>query len=84
MNIYSDRIAETYASSTGGIFSFYITAKTTAGDANLSFETSNQNVNYEFDSLSIRRMNAVIKNTNIQEILAFSNTGSSSYDQACP
>ena len=83
-NIYSDRIAETYASSTGWMFSFYVTIKTTAADANITFETSNQNVNLEVDGMSIRRMNAVIKNTNPQETLIFSNTGAASYDQACP
>ena len=57
---------------------------TTASDANLSFETSNQSVNYEIDSLSIRRMNAVVKNTNVNEVLIFSNTGSAPYDPACP
>lgn len=83
-NVYSDRIAETFASSTGWLFSFYITVNTTASDANLSFETSNQSVNYEIDSLSIRRMNAVVKNTNVNEVLIFSNTGSAPYDPACP
>lgn len=83
-NVYSDRIAETFASSTGWYFSFYITTTTTAVDANLSFESSNQNVNYELDTLSIRRMNAVVKNTNVNEILIFSNTGAASYDPPCP
>lgn len=66
------------------MFSFYVTIKTTAADANITFETSNQNVNLEVDGMSIRRMNAVIKNTNPQETLIFSNTGAASYDQACP
>jgi Bacterial Ig domain len=83
-NVYSDRIAETPINATGGIFSFYLTTKTTASDANITFETSNQSINYELDSLSIRRMNAVVKNTNANEVLIFSNTGSSSYSQACP
>lgn len=66
------------------MFSFYVTIKTTAADANITFETSNQNVNLEIDDMSIRRMNAVIKNTNPQETVIFSNTGAASYDQACP
>jgi parallel beta-helix repeat protein len=83
-NIYSDRIAETFASATWGTFSFYFTINTTASDANLTFETSNQDVNYEIDAVNLYRMNAVIKNSNSNEILVFSNTGSVAYDQSCP
>jgi hypothetical protein len=83
-NIYSDRIAETHMTSTGGRFTFYITTKTTASDAIFSLETSNQDVSYELDTLSIRRMNAVVKNTNVNEIHIFSNTGASVYNQPCP
>jgi hypothetical protein len=72
-NIYSDRIAETYASSTGRTFSFYITTTTTAADANFSLETSNQGISYELDTISVRRMNTVIKNTNVNEVLIFPN-----------
>ncbi len=82
--VYADRIAETYASATGQMFSFYITTNTTAADAQLTLETSNQTVSYEIDSISIRRMNAVIKNTNANEVLIFSNTTNASYSQACP
>jgi hypothetical protein len=83
-NLYSDRIAETYASSTGRTFTFYLTTTATAADAALSFESSSQDISYEIDSVSVRRMNAVVKNTNVNETLIFSNTGSSAMDQLCP
>jgi hypothetical protein len=82
--LYSDRIADTYATASGGLFSFYVSATATAADAVLTFEVSNQNVTYELDTLSIRRMNAVIKNNTANEVLVFTNTGSSPYDQSCP
>jgi hypothetical protein len=71
--VYSDRIAETYASSTGGTFSFYITADTTAADAQFTLETSNNDVSYEIDEISIRRLAAHVKNTNTYEVLGFAN-----------
>lgn len=72
--VYSDRIAETYASATGGAFSFYLTTNTGASDAQLSLETSNQDVAYEIDAISVRRMNSVTKNSSTTEVLIFSNT----------
>jgi autotransporter translocation and assembly factor TamB len=82
--VYSDRIAETYASASGRTFSFYMTIKTTAADAQFSLETSNQGTAYEIDSISLRRMNAVIKNNTANEVLIFSNTGAVAYNQGCP
>lgn len=82
--LYSDRISETYASSTGRTFSFYVTTTATAADAQFTLETSNQSVAYEIDSISVRRMNAVVKNNTANEVLIFSNTGNTSYSQACP
>ncbi len=83
-NLYADRVAETYATSSGRIFKLYLTASTTAADAQFSLETSNQNVAYEIDSVSVRRVSALTKNTNTIEVLILSNTGTTSADIACP
>lgn len=83
-NVYSDRIAETYSTSTGRAFSFYISATATAADAELSLETSNQYIPLEIDEVSLRRKTVIIKNTNVNEVLVFSNTGSSPLNQGCP
>lgn len=72
--IYSDRIAQTYATASGGIFSFYLTTPLTVSDAVFSLETDNQNQPYELDSLSVRRMNSVTKNNQPLEVQVFSNT----------
>jgi Bacterial Ig domain len=62
----------------------YLTTTATAADANLTLETSNPNIDYEIDSISIRRMNAVTKNTTANEVLIFSNSGAALYNQPCP
>ena len=53
-NLYSDRTIETFATLTGGIFQFYLSANTTAADGVLTFETSNQSIPLEIDEISIR------------------------------
>lgn len=83
-NIYSDRIAETYASGTGGVVQFYLYATSTVTDGELTFETSNQNIAFELDEVSFRSKNIVTKNTNVNEVLVFSNTGNTVVNQACP
>lgn len=82
--VYSDRIAETYASSTGQAFSFYITANSTVADAQFTLETSNNNVSYEIDELSLHRLSAHVKNTNTYEVLAYSNSTWTPTTQSCP
>lgn len=82
--LYSDRIAETQASSTGGTFSFYLTTPVSASDASFTLETDNQDITYEIDSLSVRRMNSVNKNANNLELQIFSNTGNTDISQPCP
>lgn len=82
--VYSDRIAETYASASGRVFSFYLNVTTNANDAQFSLETSNSNVDYEIDGLSIRRVSVLIKNNSATEVLAFSNTGNTTINQLCP
>lgn len=82
--VYSDRIAETYATNTGRTFSFYLRAGVTASDVTISFETDNQDIAYEIDELSLRRMNTVLKNTTANEIHILTNTGASSQSFACP
>ena len=85
--IYSDRIAETYASQSGRTFTLYLRPNTAAGDARLTLETSNPNVSYEVDELSMMRMNITStptpNNTN-DEVYIMSNTGSSTLTQSCP
>lgn len=83
-NLYSDRVAETYATNSGRTFKFYLKATTTAADAQFSLETSNQNASYEIDSVSVRRVSALSKNNNANEVLIFSNTGSSAASVSCP
>ena len=53
-NLYSDRSIETFATSTGGTFQFYLSANTTAADGVLTFETSNQSIPLEIDEVSLR------------------------------
>lgn len=79
--LYGDRAIETYSTSTGRTFRFYITATTTAADAQFSLESTNQNISLEIDEVSFRRKTIVMKNTEANEVLVFSNTGSSSMDQ---
>lgn len=71
--VYSDIIAETFASATGRTFSFYLTSKITAADAQLTLETSNNDVAYEIDEISFRRLSAFVKNTSTFEVLAYEN-----------
>ncbi|GAB0174679.1 MAG: hypothetical protein HHAS10_05580 [Candidatus Altimarinota bacterium] len=82
--VYSDRIAETYASSTGQVFSFYITATTTAADAQLTLETSNNDISYEIDEVTLHRLSTHVKNTNTYEVLAYSNSTGTPATQSCP
>ena len=82
--VYSDRIAEMQANSTGGTFSFYLTTPISASDASFSLETDNPDETYEIDSLSVRRMNSVTKNANSLELQIFSNTGNTDIFQPCP
>lgn len=82
--VYSDRIAETFATGTGGFFSFYITASTTAADAQLTFETSNDYNNLEIDEVGIYRLAAHVKNTNTYEVLAYANPTGFDANQGCP
>jgi Bacterial Ig domain len=81
---YSDIIAETYASATGRTFSFYLTATSTAADAQFTLETSNNDVSYEIDEVSLRRLSAFVKNTNTFEVLAYANPSGSDITQSCP
>ncbi|MBP9811940.1 tandem-95 repeat protein [Candidatus Gracilibacteria bacterium] len=82
--VYSDIIAETYASATGRTFSFYLTATSTAADAQLTLETSNNDVAYEIDEISFRRLSAFVKNTSTFEVLAYENPSGSDITQSCP
>ena len=82
--LYSDSTAETYSTSTGRSFLYYIYANTTATDAQFALEISNQNIPLEIDEMSIRRKNIVQKNTNVNEVLVLVNTGSTSISQSCP
>lgn len=82
--VYSDRIAETYSTATGRTFQFYIYTNTTAADAQLSFETSNPDIAFEMDEVSLRRKTMVMKNADPYEVFTFSNTGSVAYSQDAP
>jgi hypothetical protein len=82
--LYSDKIAETYASASGRVFSFYITAKSTAADAQFTLESSNSDVAYEIDEVSFRRLAAHVKNTNTYEVLAFENPTGFVASEPCP
>ncbi len=82
--VYSDRIAETYSTATGRAFSYYIYAASTAVDAQFTLEMTNQDISLEIDELSLRRKTIVTKNTNVNEVLMFSNTGNTVINQGCP
>jgi parallel beta-helix repeat protein len=79
--IYGDRIVETYSTATGRTFRFYITTTSDAADAQLSLESTNQDIALEIDEVSFRRKTIVMKNTEANEVLVFSNTGSSPINQ---
>ncbi len=83
-SLYSDHIGETSANASGSIFSFYLTTPISASDGVFTLETDNPNISYEIDSLSVRRMNSVTKNTNNLELQIFSNTGNTDISQVCP
>ncbi len=82
--VYSDRIAETYASASGRTFSFYLQAMTWASDANITIETSNPDVAYEIDEVSVQRVNPLLRNNTANEIHIMPNTTASSLSQPCP
>lgn len=56
MNVYGDRVMETYASSSGNTFTQYVKINTSANDAVLSIESDNVNVSYEIDEVSLRQV----------------------------
>jgi hypothetical protein len=82
--VYSDRVAETYASASGRTFSLYLTASIGASDATFSLETSNNDISYELDEVSVRRVSANVKNTNTFEVLAYQNSTAMDASISCP
>lgn len=84
--LYGDRVAETYASSSGRTFVAYFTVASSPADARITFETSNPDVGYEIDEVQVSRITPQppVKNNTANEVHIVSNTGSTTLGMGCP
>lgn len=82
--LYSDRVAETYASQSGRVFDMYITAQTDAVDAEFTLETDNNTVGYEIDEVTLTQVTGLTKNTTANEVIMLVNTGAAAQNMSCP
>ncbi len=82
--LYADRVVDAIATGSGMNFSAYVTANTTAADAQLVFFTTSAFSDIELDNLVVRQVTGLTRNPRTNEVRLMVNTGSTSGNFSCP